>query len=333
MTPERVGRFKIERPLGQGGMGEVFLALDEELHRKVAIKALPATLASSERLRRRLRLEARTVAAVSHPSVGQIHDLISEGPNHYLVLEYVEGTSLATIFGAGPPPFEESLNLAVDIAEGLAAAHAQGIVHRDLKAENVMVTPTGRAKILDFGLAKVLFESAQDDGTPTGGIAGTLSAMSPEQVERRPVDHRSDLFSFGTLLYQLTTGIHPFRQGMPVETMQRIVSHEPTAPHRLNRTVPRKLSCLIMQLLEKEAGKRPAAAAEVAVQLRLIRSKTEAEANDSMRDRQARKKWRAILIAGTMVLSLAGIVAWWTWRPPPPAPPLSVAVLRPVISD
>ena len=240
MAPDRVARFRIERPLGQGGMGEVFLALDEELHRRVAIKTLPVTLAGDERLRERLHVEARTVAALSHPSVAQIYDLISEGPNHYLVLEYVEGTSLATILGDGPPSLEEALELAVDIAEGLEAAHAQGIVHRDLKAGNVMVTPAGRAKILDFGLAKVLFESVEDHGTPTGGISGTLSAMSPEQVERRPVDHRSDLFSFGTLLYQMVTGDHPFRGGLPVETMQRIVSHEPTPPHRLNGIVPRE---------------------------------------------------------------------------------------------
>ncbi len=312
-------------------MGEVFLALDEELHRKVAIKALPVTLAGDERLRERLHVEARTVAALSHPSVAQIYDLISEGPNHYLVLEYVEGTSLATILGSGQPSLEEALELAVDIAEGLEAAHAQGIVHRDLKAGNVMVTPAGRAKILDFGLAKVLFESAEDHGTPPGGIAGTLSAMSPEQVERRHLDHRSDLFSFGTLLYQMVTGTHPFRQGMPVETMQRIVSHEPTPPHRLNQTVPRGLSQLIMQLLEKAAEDRPDNSSEVAARLRSIRAELEAETSDSARELKKRKRRWAYSIAGTILIITTAIAAWWFLRPPEPTPPLSVAVLPPTL--
>ncbi len=328
--PDRVGRYRITDRIGFGGMGEVFLAEDEELGRTVAIKTLPQMMIDDRELKARLRHEAETVARINHPSVAQIHDIVSEDDRYFLVLEHVEGENLAAVLGAGPMEVEKTINLAMEIADGLAAAHAQGIIHRDLKPENVMVTPEGKAKILDFGLATVL-RGGEIEGSRNApgrsGLAGTLSAMSPEQAEGKIIEASSDLFSLGILLYHMLTSEHPFRTSVPVETMQRIGSFVPPPPDELNPGVPPDLAHLTMQLLEKDPAARPSGASIVGDRLRAILNKMEAANRKDAESASGRRRmiWGTV-IALTTVCLLGG--AWWMLRPPPP-PPFTVAILKP----
>ena len=231
MHPAAIGPFKIERELGRGGMGEVYLARDTRLDRQVAIKALPAHLAQDPDRLARFQREAKVLASLNHPGVGAIYGLEEADGHQYLILEYVEGETLADRLSGGPIPVDEALPLAKQIAEALEVAHEKGIIHRDLKPGNVMVTQDGVVKVLDFGLARTAdgapssTAAAALDDSPTvtsparhansptipGAIMGTAGYMSPEQARGKPVDKRSDIFSFGCVLYEMLTGAMPFR--------------------------------------------------------------------------------------------------------------------------
>ncbi len=332
---ERVGRYTIKGRIGFGGMGEIFLAEDEKLGRTVAIKTLPHLMIGDHELETRLRNEAKTVARINHPSVAQIHDLISDDNRHFLVLEYVEGDNLAVLLGDGAIDTDTAIRLAAEIADGLAAAHVQGVVHRDLKPENIMVTLAGRAKILDFGLATVRRQTeieAPESRSRRPSLAGTLSAMSPEQAEGGTVEASSDLFSLGVLLYQMLTSSHPFRTSLPVETMQRIGSHDPPTPESLNGEIPSDLSRLTMQLLEKDPASRPSGAAEVASKLQALLAVRRAAA-EAARTGAPNAGRRRVLVWGGIALATGIIVAagWW-WLRSPPQPPFTVAILKPIVA-
>ena len=268
---ERIGAYRLERPLGRGGMGEVFLARDERLGRRVAIKRVrPGT---SPALRERLRREARAAARLSHPAVVQIYDILEDGAGDAIVLEYAEGRTLRALLADGLPSPALAVRLAREIAEGLAAAHGAGLVHRDLKAENVMVTPEGHAKILDFGLVKALEgEAAEESLTGHGTVLGTFHAMSPEQASGGEVDARSDLFSLGVLLYEMLAGRSPFLGRTPRETLKRVLLDQPPPIGALRPDLPTGLAALTGRLLEKDPGARPASAREVAQALEGVAS-------------------------------------------------------------
>ncbi len=256
----------VER-LGAGGMGEVYAAYDERLERRVAVKLIRPESASNPSARGRLWREAQAAAALNHPAVVQIYDVLTTAHGDAIVMEYVQGQTLAQLLRASRPAPAAALALALQVAEGLAAAHARGIVHRDLKTENVMVTPSGEAKMLDFGLAR----RQQADATASStGAAGTYRSMSPEQARALPLDHRSDLFSFGTLLYELFAGRSPFAAASPLATLTNVCSHTPPALQQLEPTLPEALSRLVDQLLEKEPGRRPQDTAAVADELRAL---------------------------------------------------------------
>ena len=208
----KIGPYELLRRLGAGGMGEVFLAYDERLDRQVAIKRIRSDKSATSERRERFRREARVAARLNHPAIVQVYDVLAEGDVDSIVMEAVEGTDLRTLIGGRPLPLEAAVVIARDVADGLAEAHRQGIVHRDLKSENVLVTPAGRAKITDFGIAKRLLAGKTEDSlTAIGHVMGTYRAMSPEQARGEEVDHRSDLFSFGILLYEMLTGKIPLR--------------------------------------------------------------------------------------------------------------------------
>ncbi|NJL26463.1 MAG: serine/threonine protein kinase, partial [Thermoanaerobaculia bacterium] len=251
-TPLQVGPYRLEKILGRGGMGIVYRAYDQRLDRQVAIKRI-LTEFDDPLLRERLRREARTTARLAHPAIIQVFDLLHEGGCDWIVMELVDGTSLAHVLESGPVGVDETLRYAKQIAEGLVAAHRLGIVHRDLKTENVMVLPDGRVKILDFGIAKWLdfaHEAAVGgDLTKTGGLIGTSRAMAPEQARGAGVGPRSDLFSFGVLLYETLTGISPFRAVSPVETLSRVLIFEPQPVDEVAAGVPRPLAELVDRLL------------------------------------------------------------------------------------
>ena len=263
--PGMIGPYQVLKRLGAGGMGEVFLAYDERLDRKVAIKRIRADVSSTPERRERFRREARLAAKLNHPAIVQIYDVLTAEDASCIVMEHVEGTNLRQLLDDGPLPVEEVVTLARDVAEGLAEAHRQGIVHRDLKTENVLITSEGRAKIADFGIAKrVLMGTEEDSLTGDGRVLGTYRAMSPEQARGEEVDFRSDLFSLGVLLYEALTGRSPFEAENELAMLNRIV-HERQAPVREVRPeVPENLSILVDHLLEKDPLGRPRSAREVA---------------------------------------------------------------------
>ena len=273
MEGSRVGPYLLTGPLGSGGMGVVYEAWDERLERRVAIKRVtpdPSGAPPDPRRRERLRREARAAARLSHPAIVQIYDVVETDEADWIVLELVEGPNLAELLRQGPLDLVRLLPLAREIAEGLAEAHGRGILHRDLKTENVVVTRSGHAKILDFGLAKRFWPAASEgaDGLSRDGeILGTPRAMSPEQANGEVLDPRSDLFSLGTLLYEAVTGVSPFRAVTPVGTMHRVCTHQPPPAVELNPSVPLVLSELIGELLEKGRERRPADTQQVVTRL------------------------------------------------------------------
>jgi len=337
---ETIGPYRIEEHLGSGGMGVVYRAHDTRLDRDVAVKSIHPSKELSETRRQRLLREARAAAGLNHPSIAQVYDILSQGDRDYIVMEYVEGVSLAALLVKGPLAPARVLDLGRQIAEGLAAAHRRGIIHRDLKAENILVTPGGKVKILDFGLAK-RFEGqgGETSLTQDGVVMGTSRAMSPEQAQAKELDARSDLFALGSLLYEMATGSHPFQGASPLDTMQRIVRHRPPAPIKLDATIPEDLSLLIEHLLEKDPAKRPQSAAEVASTLGALEGLLTTRTTDSFslpqitgyvhRRRRARGL-RLALAAGLPLLMLALGLGWWQLHRP--RPPKIVAVLEPETS-
>ena len=236
----RLGPYEILSPLGAGGMGEVYRARDARLGRDVAVKVLPERLAEDPDALARFEREAKAVAMLSHPNILAIHDFGHEGSVAYAVTELLEGETLREALSSGPLPPRRAAEYGVQIALGLGAAHEKGIVHRDLKPDNVFVTRDERVKILDFGLAKPgAGPSAMDveTGSPTvtgytepGHVMGTVGYMSPEQVRGHAVDHRSDIFSFGAVLYEMLTGRRAFQRETAAETMTAILKEEPVEP-------------------------------------------------------------------------------------------------------
>jgi serine/threonine-protein kinase len=343
---ERIGPYRVLERLGAGGMGEVFLAWDERLDRRVALKRIRSGLDASPERRERFRREARIAARLNHPAIVQIYDVLAEGEADTIVMEYVEGTNLRALGGGRPLPLEAALVIARDVAEGLAEAHRQGVVHRDLKRENVLVTRSGRAKITDFGIAKrLLAGSAEDSLTAQGHVLGTYRAMSPEQARGEEVDHRSDLFSFGVLIYEMLAGRSPFEAENELAILQRIVQSRQIPLSQANPAVPEPLSRLVDHLLEKDPRMRPRSAGEVARELapattasgtgpQTVIEPTEPmvfQAPVAASEIGGRSRLRAAAwIAGILLAAgLAGAGAWLAWRPP--AEPLYVAVLKPEV--
>jgi serine/threonine protein kinase/tetratricopeptide (TPR) repeat protein len=274
LAGDRTGAFRLERLLGRGGMGEVFLAVDERLDRRVAIKRIRD--GSDPALRERFRREARSAARINHPAVVQIYDVIEDAGGDAIVMEYAEGRTLRGLLAEGLPDPVLAVRLAWEIAQGLDAAHAAGLIHRDLKAENVVVTPGGHAKILDFGLAKPLaLERSEESLTEHGTILGTWHAMSPEQASGGDVDARTDLFSLGVLLYEMLTGRSPFRGSHSLDSLKRILTEQPPSLSTLRPDLPPDLAALAARLLEKDREARPRSAREVALRLGEIASSRE----------------------------------------------------------
>lgn len=271
--PAKVGPYLLERCLGSGGMGAVWRAWDERLQRPVAVKQVRPELRDRPGVRELLRHEAASAARLNHPAIVHVYDILEEDGADWIVMELVEGETLAQILREGPLPLSQALRLGREIAKGLAKAHSQGIVHRDLKALNVMVTPSGHAKILDFGIAKLAGAAGEAPGAGflrPGTVLGTPFAMSPEQVRGTPLDHRSDLFSFGSLLYEMLTGVSPFLAETEAAILEKVFSQRQPPVRQLMPEVPPELSELVDWLLEKKARMRPQDAREVATVLNAI---------------------------------------------------------------
>lgn len=334
--PSQVGPYRLAEPIGRGGMGTVWRAWDERLKRRVAVKHIRSDVQHAK-LRERLWREARAAARLNHPAIVHVYDLVESPDGDWIVMELVEGKTVrALIQETGRLPVAQAVKLALHIAEGLAEAHALGIVHRDLKAANVMVTPTGRAKILDFGLAKQLLrEEGGDDQeasiSTSGLVVGTSYAMSPEQVLGSSLDSRSDLFSLGSLIYEMLTGEPPFRAATSAASMASVLSVQPPPLVDACPDVPQKLSDLASRLLQKDPRFRPQSAREViwvltgltgvsdlqddsqpptvAEPAPLLHSSSDARSTGP----GLRRRWRVGLLS--IAVALALVLAVWLWQP------------------
>jgi predicted Ser/Thr protein kinase len=282
MVGKTISHYRIEQKLGQGGMGVVYRAVDTRLNRTVALKMLLPELAADASLRRRLANEARAASALNHPVIATVHDFEQVDECLFIVYEFVEGSTLRDVMNKRRMELVEWLSVCIKIADGLASAHETGIIHRDLKPENVMLTAEGRVKILDFGLAKIHrpLESATagaQAGTlasataVTGAVVGTLNYMSPEQLEAQSVDHRSDVFSFGIMLYELVAGRHPFLGRSPLSTIGNILKEEPPAPSLSSAQLPPELERVIHKCLRKQRAERYQSARDLLVDLENLR--------------------------------------------------------------
>ncbi|HEV2718641.1 MAG TPA: protein kinase [Thermoanaerobaculia bacterium] len=273
-----LGPYEIVAHIGSGGMGEVWRARDKRIGRDVAIKILPEFGMSEEQVRR-FEQEARAAGALNHPGLVTIYDLGRTNGSPYIVMELLEGETLREIIGdpvPSPVPIRKALDYIIQAASALAVAHEKGIIHRDLKPENIFVTSEGRVKILDFGLAKLAQEAKDDQGqtsrhfTSTGMVVGTPGYMSPEQVRAKPLDHRTDIFSLGTVLYEMLSGRRAFDRESAVETMTAVLNEDPAPLPALVPRVPAALDAIVRHCMEKNARERFQSARDLAFQLRLL---------------------------------------------------------------
>ena len=299
----RLGRFQICSLLGKGGMGEVYLAEDTRLHRYVALKILPAAVASDQDRMRRFEQEAQATAALNHPNIAQIYEIgVADGVN-FMAMELIQGVTLRAKIQNERPALRQLLKYLQQVAEGLAKAHAAGVVHRDLKPDNIMITSDDYAKILDFGLAK-LIEPAQgkDDllgeavtremrqHSGPGTVMGTVGYMSPEQVQGLSVDQRSDIFAFGCILYESVTGQQPFAGNSPIDSLHKIIYESPPPINSLNIAVPLELQRIVGRCLMKDPGKRYQAIDDVASDLHDLRRKMRSENEEQLPLRSSQRR-------------------------------------------
>jgi eukaryotic-like serine/threonine-protein kinase len=322
---ERLGPYEILAPLGAGGMGEVYKARDTRLDRTVAIKVLPASISTDPEFRSRFDREARAIAALNHPHICTLHDVGHQDGVDFLVMEYLEGQTLADRLTKGAVPLDQALTIAIAIAEALEKAHRQGIVHRDLKPGNVMLTKSG-AKLLDFGLAKLrpigpatpiggltASPTATSPLTRQGTIMGTLPYMAPEQVEGKEADTRTDMFAFGTVLYEMVTGRRAFAADSEASLIAAILEREPPAITALQPLTPPLLDHLVQRCLSKDPDMRWQSAHDLSMELRWIASVDTTRPAAALPGRSSGSLWTLSLI----VLFIAGgLLGWLIHRPP-----------------
>jgi serine/threonine protein kinase len=331
MIGQQVSHYRILGKLGGGGMGVVYEAEDLKLGRHVALKFIPENLAGDPKSLERFTREARAASLLNHPNICTIHGIEDNNGHPFIVMERLEGDSLKQHIAGHPMPIEKVLDVGVQVADALMASHAKNIVHRDIKPANIFLTPTGQVKVLDFGLAKLVHNLGTEDDagadnslTAIGVIPGTAVYMSPEQARSETVDARSDLFSFGVVLYEMSTGKKPFTGANSLVTLDAVLHAKPTPPHDLNPKIPIELEGIIGKAMEKDRNQRYQSAAEMKSDLALLRREAESglikSSTNTARLRAATKTFgrhnrlQTYLLLGTaalLVTVLAAVGAWW----------------------
>jgi TolB-like protein/tRNA A-37 threonylcarbamoyl transferase component Bud32 len=346
LVGDSISHYRIVQRLGGGGMGVVYEAEDVRLGRRVALKFLPEDLEKDRQALERFQREARAASALNHPNICTIHDIDQHDGRHFIAMELLEGGSLAARVAGHALSLDQLLDWGIQIADALDAAHSKGIVHRDIKPQNIFITARGQAKVLDFGLAKVQADrvprtvaaNAQtvDVGpehlTSPGTAMGTVAYMSPEQARGEQLDARTDLFSFGAVLYEMATGSVPFKGTTSAVIFDGILNRTPTSPVRLNPELPPELERVINKALEKDRDLRYQSAAELRADLKRLKRERDSGRSSVVAlpaAEPARRNWRLAAVAIAAVIAVAAVVGWWFLRPRPASTPAhtTIAVL------
>ncbi|MGC2773185.1 MAG: serine/threonine-protein kinase, partial [Candidatus Sulfotelmatobacter sp.] len=321
----KLGPYEIESPLGAGGMGEVYRARDTRLNRDVAVKILPASFSADPERLQRFAQESRAAAALNHPNILSIYDIGEANGAPYVVSELLEGETLRDRLRNGPlSSTRKAIDYAQQIARGLAGAHEKGIIHRDLKPENLFITHDGRVKILDFGLAKFTRPEVNvSDDAPTvqvateaGTVLGTAGYMSPEQVRGKATDARSDIFSFGTILYEMLSGKRAFHGDSSADTMSAILKEDPPELNETNRNISPALDRIVRHCLEKSPAERFQSARDVAFNLEALTDVSTSTRGGvkALPEEKPARRWLVPAVAGLLVLASWVGIFRYAWR-------------------
>src|SRR5438477_1183951 len=338
---ELIGHYLIERLIGVGGMGEVYLARDVQLGRKAALKLLPEHLPADEAQLSRFKAEARSASALNHPNILTVYEIGSEGIVQFIATEFIEGVTLRALLADEKMNVRTALEIAVQVASALAAAHEAGVVHRDIKPENIMLRPDGYVKVLDFGIAKLTEEGtarehhelATTSGLQTrpGLVLGTGRYMSPEQARGQKVDARSDIWSLGVVLYEMVVGIPPFTGETPSDCIASILTKEPPPLSGLLPDVPLKLEEILQKALRKDRNERYQTARELLGDLHTLKGEPElagpARAGVIVRQIKRHKRGVLLMLAVAVLAAVAFAYSFFFVAPPPPPNEKSIAVL------